>query len=135
MYVNQVLHLSTGTRIIAVFGDTFIDMPFDAYTNNTSHRQLESSLFEFTIHENFGFVSNGFLVIIGGPIGGIDTYIKYVGRKSDKRIIDKDGWIGRPEKMQDTHFTSHERKRLLDITVGSASPICLGCVTQPPFLI
>ena len=103
MYVNEVLHLSTETRIIAVFGDTFIDMPFDAYTNNTSHRQLESSLFDYTIHENFGFVSDGFLVVIGGQLG-IDVYIKYVGRESDKRIVDQDGWFGRPEQMPDAHF-------------------------------
>ena len=68
------MHLSTEGRIIAMFGETIIDMPIDGKsTLGTVSKRLE-----YNVHESFGYLTGDYLVTIGGT-EGTETYVEYIG--------------------------------------------------------
>ena len=72
--IHILLHLSTEGRIIAMFGETIIDMPIDGKsTLGTVSKRLE-----YNVHESFGYLTGDYLVTIGGT-EGTETYVEYIG--------------------------------------------------------
>ena len=69
------MHLSTEGRIIAMFGETIIDMPIDGKSTllGTVSKRLE-----YNVHESFGYLTGDYLVKIGGT-EGTETYVEYIG--------------------------------------------------------
>ena len=66
--------MSTEGRIIAMFGETIIDMPIDG----KSTLGFVSKRLEYNVHESFGYLTGDYLVTIGGT-EGTETYVEYIG--------------------------------------------------------
>ena len=73
--IHILLHLSTEGRIIAMFGETIIDMPIDGKSTGLG---TVSKRLEYNVHESFGYLTGDYLVTIGGT-EGTETYVEYIG--------------------------------------------------------
>ena len=72
--INTHIALSTEGRIIAMFGETIIDMPID----KESMLGTVSKSLDYNVHESFGYLTGDYLVTIGGT-EGTETYVEYIG--------------------------------------------------------